>query len=81
MSHIPFQLSDDGTHVEAHLVRSNPILKLLDAPQPAKLVVSVADCYVSPDWYGVPDQVKSAAKQGIASNPIGVEVNRLLDEM
>ena len=50
-------LSDDGEYLEAHLVRSNPILKLLDAPQPAKFSVTGGDCYVSPDWYGIVDQV------------------------
>ena len=29
----------------------------LRQPQPAKLAVSGPDSYVSPDWYGVPDQV------------------------
>lgn len=57
ISHIPFQLSDDGTYLEAHLVRSNPILQLLDAPRPAVLAVSGPDAYISPDWYGVEQQV------------------------
>ncbi|MEM7615609.1 MAG: FMN-binding negative transcriptional regulator [Pseudomonadota bacterium] len=56
-SHVPFVLSPDGTRWEAHLVRSNPILWSLDTPQPALVVVSGADGYVSPDWYEVPDQV------------------------
>ncbi len=57
VSHIPFQLSDDGTYAEAHLVRSNPIWPLIEQPTAAKLIVSGGDCYVSPDWYGVADQV------------------------
>ena len=58
MSHIPFQLSEDGTYLEAHLVRSNPILRaLVDGPLEAVIAVSGADAYISPDWYGVADQV------------------------
>lgn len=57
LSHIPFQLSPDGTRLEAHLVRSNPILKLLTQPRAAVLAVSGGDSYISPDWYGVEQQV------------------------
>lgn len=57
ISHIPFLLSEDGTLAEFHLVRSNPIVRLLDAPQPARLAVQGPHSYVSPDWYGVTDQV------------------------
>jgi transcriptional regulator len=57
LSHIPFVLSEDGRHLEAHLVRSNPILRLLKAPQPAVISVLGPDGYISPDWYGVENQV------------------------
>lgn len=57
ISHIPFLLSDDGTRAEFHLVRSNPIVRLLTAPQPARLAVQGPHSYVSPDWYGSADQV------------------------
>lgn len=56
-AHIPFVLNDKGTTLEAHLVRSNPILRLLDNPQPALVIVSGPDGYVSPDWYKLSDQV------------------------
>ena len=56
-SHIPFVLSDDATTFGAHLVRSNPILPLIREPQPALMVVSGADAYISPDWYAMDDQV------------------------
>ncbi|MEO1551803.1 MAG: FMN-binding negative transcriptional regulator [Pseudomonadota bacterium] len=56
-AHIPFVLNEVGDGFEAHLVRSNPILRVLDAAQPALMVVSGPDGYVSPDWYDVPDQV------------------------
>lgn len=57
VSHVPFLLDDDALHAELHLVRSNPILRLLDSAQPAVIAISGPDGYVSPDWYGVTDQV------------------------
>lgn len=57
ISHIPFQLSIDGNYLEAHLVRSNPIVQLLGKPVEAVLAVSGGDAYISPDWYGVDNQV------------------------
>lgn len=57
ISHVPFLLSEDGTYIEAHLVRSNPILKCLTEPHPVTLTVTGSDAYISPDWYGVADQV------------------------
>jgi len=57
VAHVPFVLSDDGTSAELHLMRSNPIARALGAPQPALLAVSGPDGYVSPDWYGLADQV------------------------
>lgn len=39
-------------------MRSNLILRALpDRPLDAVIAVSGADCYISPDWYGVNDQV------------------------
>lgn len=57
ISHIPFLLSEDGALAEFHLVRSNPIVRRLEAPQPARLAVQGPHGYVSPDWYGIADQV------------------------
>ena len=56
LAHVPFLLSEDGTSADLHLVRSNPIARL-EGPTPAVIAVSGPDGYVSPDWYGVPDQV------------------------
>ena len=55
LAHVPFLLSEDGSFVELHLVRSNPLLKAL----PAKGVIAVSgpDSYISPDWYRTADQV------------------------
>jgi transcriptional regulator len=55
-SHIPFLLDADGLTAELHLTRSNPIARLGQAT-PALIAVSGPDAYVSPDWYGIEDQV------------------------
>lgn len=57
MSHIPFLIAEQGGLLDLHLVRSNPIARALKAPMKAKIAVSGADGYISPDWYGVDDQV------------------------
>lgn len=57
LSHVPFLLADDGKSADLHLVRSNPISRGLQQPLQAILAVTGPDGYVSPDWYGVPDQV------------------------
>lgn len=57
LSHVPFLLSEDGRVADLHLVRSNPIARALDAPRPARIAVSGPDGYISPDWYGMEDQV------------------------
>ena len=54
-AHIPFLLSDDGSHADLHLARSNPIARA--QPGPAVLMISGPDTYISPDWYGADDQV------------------------
>ena len=57
ISHVPFLLAADGEEAELHLVQSNPILRRLDGPAPAVIAVQGPDSYISPDWYGVEDQV------------------------
>lgn len=57
LSHVPFLLSTDGSVAELHLVRSNPIVRALGEPLMVKIAVSGPDSYLSPDWYGVADQV------------------------
>lgn len=57
-SHVPFVMGEDGGTVGAHVVRSNPIWRVLrDGPVKALLAVSGPDGYISPDWYGVAEQV------------------------
>jgi transcriptional regulator len=57
IAHIPFQLSTDGARLEGHVVRSNPLYRALENPGRAVLAISGGDGYVSPDWYGMDDQV------------------------
>ncbi len=55
-AHIPFLLSDAGDTLDLHLARSNPLARA-GLPAPALLSVSGPDSYISPDWYGIDDQV------------------------
>ncbi|WP_187429147.1 Protease synthase and sporulation protein PAI 2 [Roseobacter fucihabitans] len=58
LSHIPFLLDEEGGTLWLHLLRSNPIARALkEGALPARIAVSGPDSYVSPDWYGVIDQV------------------------
>jgi len=57
LAHVPFVVSEDGKSVDLHLVRSNPITRALAAPSPARIAVSGPDSYISPDWYGIEEQV------------------------
>ncbi len=57
LSHIPFLLSADGGVADLHLVRSNPIARAVRSEAQARLDVLGPDGYVSPDWYGIDDQV------------------------
>lgn len=55
-SHVPIIVGERV--VSAHLVRSNPIARLLrDGPVSALFVVSGPDGYISPDWYEEDDLV------------------------
>ncbi|EPX77752.1 FMN-binding negative transcriptional regulator [Litoreibacter arenae] len=56
-AHIPVLLSEDGKQAELHLVRSNPIAQACKEPLKAAITVTGPDSYISPDWYGVADQV------------------------
>lgn len=57
IAHVPFLLDDAGDRAELHLVRSNPIAPLARAGLPAVIAVTGPDGYVSPDWYGLDEQV------------------------
>jgi transcriptional regulator len=57
ISHVPLLVAEDGESLELHLVRSNPIARALKTARPACVAVSGPDGYISPDWYGIDDQV------------------------
>ncbi len=57
LSHVPFVLDKEGRSAELHLMRSNPIARAAKFPIPARIAVSGPHGYVSPDWYGMEDQV------------------------
>ena len=56
-AHIPFLLSENGKQAELHLVRSNPLARACKEPIKSVITVTGPDSYISPDWYGVADQV------------------------
>jgi transcriptional regulator len=56
-SHIPFMLSDDGSVVEFHLVRNSAMARAIADGAPVRLIVDGPEGYISPDWYGVAEQV------------------------
>lgn len=55
LAHVPFLVAGDGASVDLHLVRSNPIARAL--PGEAVIAVTGPHGYISPDWYGIDDQV------------------------
>ena len=55
LAHIPFEMVGDDT-LRLHLARSNAIARA-QLPCPAVMAVMGPDGYISPDWYGAPDQV------------------------
>ena len=57
MVHVPFLLSEDGKVADFHLVKTNSIARLIKSPMRARLAVQGPHSYISPDWYGVIDQV------------------------
>jgi transcriptional regulator len=56
LAHVPFLLAADGKTADMHLARSNAIIQN-GLPARAVLAVQGPDSYVSPDWYGMADQV------------------------
>ena len=58
ISHVPFLLSACRSYIELHLVRSNPMARVeVGKAVPTTLIVNGPDGYISPDWYGIDDQV------------------------
>ncbi len=57
LAHVPVTLSEAGDLAMLHLVRSNPIARMVEDAAPARIAITGPDGYISPDWYGVADQV------------------------
>ena len=62
-AHLPFVFLDDD-RIAFHIARSNAITRHLPGAE-ALLVVNGADAYVSPDWYGMADQVPTWNYQAV----------------
>jgi transcriptional regulator len=80
----PLALSDDGT-VRFHLSRANKLVPLLDGA-PVLASVIGTHFYVSPDWYGTPDQVPTwnyhmVEIEGTARRLDEAELRDLLDRL
>lgn len=60
-AHLPFlteERPDGGLRIELHVAKSNRIHELIQpGGHPALLTCQGPDAYISPDWYGVPNQV------------------------
>lgn len=55
VAHVPFVFLDED-HIGFHVARSNAIVQDLDGAE-ALFVVNGPDGYISPDWYGIDNQV------------------------
>jgi len=74
IAHVPILMSEDGSEVIIHLVRSNPIARTLKDPTPARIAVTGPDGYISPDWYGIKDQVPTW-------NYVAVRITGMLEKL
>ena len=86
LSHVPFIVADNGESALLHLVRSNPIVRTKAERLTAKIAVQGPHGYVSPDWYGVEEQVPTW--NYVAVHLIGelvkleqAEIRRVVDEI
>jgi transcriptional regulator len=55
VAHVPFVFMDDDC-IAFHLARGNAMTRHLDGAE-ALFVINGPDGYISPDWYGIEDQV------------------------
>ena len=55
VAHLPFVFLDDD-RIGFHMARNNAIARYLDGAE-ALFVINGPDGYISPDYYGIPDQV------------------------
>jgi transcriptional regulator len=76
----------DGRRLRFHLARSNPVATALLGGAAAVAVIPGADAYISPDWYGIDDQVPTWNYQSVeAEGPVAAldedDLIRLLDDL
>ncbi|MEO8529935.1 MAG: FMN-binding negative transcriptional regulator, partial [Deltaproteobacteria bacterium] len=57
VAHAPVLLAEDGKSLDLHLARSNAIARAVKDEAPAVFACVGPNAYVSPDWYGIDDQV------------------------
>lgn len=81
-AHVPFLLGEG--FVDLHLARSNALARL--AAGPAMIAVSGPDCYISPDWYGIADQVPTwnyvaVHLRGVLEPLPETELRRIVDDL
>ncbi len=58
--HVPFlvdEMPGGRLRVTLHVARANPIHTHIGAGRKALIACQGPDAYISPDWYGIPDQV------------------------
>ncbi len=54
---VPFLLDEEPARLRFHLSRGNALVPTLTKGAEAFVSFLGADAYISPDWYGIPDQV------------------------
>ena len=84
VAHAPVLLDD--RRLRFHLSRANPLTAVLEAAGKALAVVTGPQAYVSPDWYGLADQVPtwnylSAEIEGSLRRLDDAEAALLLDDL
>jgi transcriptional regulator len=84
VAHAPVLLA--GERLRFHLSRANPLAAALEAQPHALAVVTGPQAYVSPDWYGLADQVPtwnylSAEIEGPLRRLDDTEAAALLDDL
>jgi len=86
IAHAPILISNDGREIRFHLSRKNALVPILTNGTFVKVVSTGAHAYISPDWYGIEDQVPtwnylSVEAEGSISSLSTVEATQLLDEL
>lgn len=76
----------DGRRLRFHLARGNPVTAALLDGAAAVAVIPGADAYISPDWYGIDDQVPTWNYQSVeVEGPVAAldeaGLIRLLDDL